>query len=144
MNMHTHTCIHIHNNHTHTHTHTGPRREDYVPRQNHRAGKSDIQRQPYMNVHIHTHIHTHTHAQVPIEKIMYQDRIVEQEKVVYKDRAVEVPVERVVRYGEIREGEMVATGEARVREVFSVSVCVCVYVHMYLVYVYLYTRMCVP
>lgn len=34
--------------------------------------------------------------EIPVEKIVYQDRIVYQDKVVYQDRTVEVPVERQV------------------------------------------------
>mmetsp|Transcript_59654 Transcript_59654/g.122352 ORF Transcript_59654/g.122352 Transcript_59654/m.122352 type:complete len:464 (-) Transcript_59654:233-1624(-) len=37
-------------------------------------------------------------VEVPVEKIVYQDRIVYQDKIVYQDRTVEVPVERCV-YG---------------------------------------------
>jgi len=52
--------------------------------------------------------------EVPVEKIVYQDRIVYQDQVVYQDRVVEVPVERVVHYNAPREGATVATGQSYV------------------------------
>jgi hypothetical protein len=52
--------------------------------------------------------------EVPVEKIVYQDRIVYQDQIVYQDRVVEVPVERVVHYNAPREGASVATGQSYV------------------------------
>ena len=52
--------------------------------------------------------------QVPVEKIVYQDRVVYQDQVVYQDRVVEVPVERVVHYNAPREGPSVPVGQAYV------------------------------